>query len=83
LQRASIQAKYKHIPIDILEDFWYGTTDLYEVKHAGVVTYEIKRKLKKRNGRTITKANIQFIPYWFIFNFVSWLLMAHVSYTGT
>ena len=79
----ALKFEHKQIPTDVLADFWHGTPNLYAVKHTGVVTYELKRKLRKRNWRTVTKMNIQFIPCWFIFYFMSWLLMAHLNYTGT
>ena len=44
--------QYKHPLTDVLADFWHRTANLYAVKNVGVVTSEIKRKLRQRNGRT-------------------------------
>jgi hypothetical protein len=38
----------KHIPTDVLADFWHRTPNLDDVKHAGFVTSELKKEIKKK-----------------------------------
>ena len=45
-KQLAFKFQYKHPFTDVLADFWHRTPNLYAVKHAGVVTSEIKKEIK-------------------------------------